>query len=208
MEKLHQYREGLVIKILKDYAKNKGKIRMIDIGAGPQRIKGYLPKNILYTALDLNKQSKPDITWDLNKFPLPLKSNSFDVVLCAETLEHTFYPRKIMSEIKRILIPGGTAIITLPNEYNMYLRLKHMLGIRIGDDIPFREDIFLNHIHKPKVKEIIRFYKEFFKLRRIYYSWETNRKMPIINGLVRALLMPISKNLFSTCVIMIGENSK
>ena len=208
MEKLQHNREEIIVKILKNYAFNKGKLKLIDLGAGPQRIKDYLPENIRYFSLDLNKKSNPNIVWDLNKLPLPIKNNSFDIALCAETLEHTFYPRRIMAEIKRIIKPDGAIIITLPNEYSLYLRLKHMLGIRIGDDIPFREDIFLNHIHKGKIEEIIRFYKEFFKIWGIFYSWDTNQKLPIINSIIRGLLRPISKNLFSTCVIIFGKNQK
>jgi ubiquinone/menaquinone biosynthesis C-methylase UbiE len=45
---------------------------------------------------------------------LPLADDSFDVIICAEVLEHVTSPEKILSEISRVLSPGGRAYITAP----------------------------------------------------------------------------------------------
>ncbi len=45
---------------------------------------------------------------------LPFEDESFDVVVCVEVLEHLFAPQLAVAEMKRVLRPGGTAIVTVP----------------------------------------------------------------------------------------------
>lgn len=54
--------------------------------------------------------------FDAEKDPFPYADESFDTVLCCELLEHlTADPMHMMSEINRILKPGGSLILTTPN---------------------------------------------------------------------------------------------
>jgi SAM-dependent methyltransferase len=46
--------------------------------------------------------------------PLPLEDAQFDLVLCAETLEHVRDVQLLLSEIRRVLRPGGTLAVTTP----------------------------------------------------------------------------------------------
>jgi ubiquinone/menaquinone biosynthesis C-methylase UbiE len=46
--------------------------------------------------------------------PLPLEDSQFDLVLCAETLEHVRDVQLFLSEIRRVLRPGGTLAVTTP----------------------------------------------------------------------------------------------
>ena len=46
--------------------------------------------------------------------PLPLKDASFDLVLCAETIEHVRDLQLLLSEARRVLRPGGRLAITTP----------------------------------------------------------------------------------------------
>jgi SAM-dependent methyltransferase len=45
---------------------------------------------------------------------IPFSENSFDVVLCNHVLEHVADDIKAISEIKRVLRPGGYAILQVP----------------------------------------------------------------------------------------------
>jgi 2-polyprenyl-6-hydroxyphenyl methylase / 3-demethylubiquinone-9 3-methyltransferase len=47
---------------------------------------------------------------------LPFKSNFFDAVFCLEVLEHVDNPEKAIAEIKRVLRPGGYAVLLVPSE--------------------------------------------------------------------------------------------
>ena len=46
--------------------------------------------------------------------PLPLPDNAFDLVLCAETIEHVRDVQLLLSEVRRVLRPGGRLAITTP----------------------------------------------------------------------------------------------
>jgi SAM-dependent methyltransferase len=46
--------------------------------------------------------------------PLTLEDSQFDLVLCAETLEHVRDVQLLLSEARRVLRPGGTLAVTTP----------------------------------------------------------------------------------------------
>lgn len=46
--------------------------------------------------------------------PLPLPDSQFDLVLCAHVLEHVHDVQLFLSEVRRVLEPGGTLALTAP----------------------------------------------------------------------------------------------
>jgi SAM-dependent methyltransferase len=60
--------------------------------------------------------------------PLPFEDDSFDVVVAAEVLEHLRFPEQLLSEARRVLVPGGTLIGSVPNCYRLKSRLRFLLG--------------------------------------------------------------------------------
>ena len=46
--------------------------------------------------------------------PLPFADGSFDLVVCTETLEHVRDLQLLLSEIRRVLEPGGRLAVTTP----------------------------------------------------------------------------------------------
>jgi ubiquinone/menaquinone biosynthesis C-methylase UbiE len=45
---------------------------------------------------------------------LPFRDNEFELVLCAETIEHVVDVQMLLSEIRRVLAPGGRVAISTP----------------------------------------------------------------------------------------------
>jgi len=46
--------------------------------------------------------------------PLPLPDSGFDLVLCAETIEHVRDAQLLLSEVRRVLCPRGRLALTTP----------------------------------------------------------------------------------------------
>jgi ubiquinone/menaquinone biosynthesis C-methylase UbiE len=62
---------------------------------------------------------------------LPFAAGSFDRVYCSEVLEHLVDPGAAVAEIRRVLKPGGVAVLSVPNEglINRLKALVRKLGI-------------------------------------------------------------------------------
>jgi SAM-dependent methyltransferase len=56
--------------------------------------------------------------------PLPLEDNTFDVVWASEVIEHIADTARWLSEVRRVLVPGGRLLITTPS----HGRLRVALG--------------------------------------------------------------------------------
>lgn len=68
---------------------------------------------------------------------LPFKSNSFDLVLCSEVLEHIPNWKPVLLELKRVLKSGGSLIISTPNSFSIYYPQKIYLEKRYGSKHPY-----------------------------------------------------------------------
>lgn len=89
--------------------------RVLDIGCGDMFLRSQLP-GLKYTGVDLDTSKAPEaVKHDLAVTPYPFEDASFDVVICSEVLEHLWSPEKTIAEIRRVLKPGGAAVITVPN---------------------------------------------------------------------------------------------
>lgn len=69
--------------------------------------------NLSYTTTDLNSPLA-DVKADI--CDLPFEDNAFDFILCNHVLEHIPNDTKAMKELYRILSPGGTAILQIPQD--------------------------------------------------------------------------------------------
>jgi len=58
---------------------------------------------------------------------LPFRSESFDLVLMLEVIEHLPDIPHSLREIARVLKPGGIAIVTTPNRLNVISRIHYLL---------------------------------------------------------------------------------
>ncbi|MHA6279731.1 class I SAM-dependent methyltransferase [Salinimicrobium sp. CAU 1759] len=70
-------------------------------------------KNLDYTTTDL-ESPLADVKADICN--LPFLDNSFDIILCNHVLEHIPDDTQAMKELYRILQPGGTAILQIPQD--------------------------------------------------------------------------------------------
>jgi O-antigen biosynthesis protein len=97
--------------------------RALDLGCGDGRLTAELDALKLFAAdvstVALERaRSRLDSDVQLIEIEpdadLPLEDSQFDLVLCAETLEHVRDVQLLLSEIRRVLRPGGTLAVTTP----------------------------------------------------------------------------------------------
>ncbi|WP_019616977.1 class I SAM-dependent methyltransferase [Psychromonas ossibalaenae] len=73
---------------------------------------------------------------NLKNHELPFESNSFDVVVICEVIEHlNFNPLLILKELNRILKKGGYLYIGMPNQAYILNRIKLLAGKSIHNKI-------------------------------------------------------------------------
>jgi 2-polyprenyl-3-methyl-5-hydroxy-6-metoxy-1,4-benzoquinol methylase len=96
------------------------------------------------------------IEQDLNE-SMHGSDRAFDVVIAAEVIEHLENPRFTVREIQRLLRPGGTAIVTTPN--NESLRSLVALIVR-GHYAGFGDLSYPAHITALLRKDLIRIFQE------------------------------------------------
>jgi len=96
--------------------------RALDLGVGDGRLSSALQAakltgvDVSQVALDRARTRLPDaelVRVDPDE-PLPFPDNTFDLVACIETLEHIRDVQLALSEIRRVLRPGGRLALTTP----------------------------------------------------------------------------------------------
>ena len=72
-------------------------------------------------------------------YDLPFPDGSFRAVLLVAVLEHTREPWRLLAEARRVLRPGGTVVIVVPNDWTMSVGrlLLRKFPIRYPDHLTF-----------------------------------------------------------------------
>ncbi len=83
-------------------------MRILDIGCGKRKADKAI-------GIDELIDSDADIVLNLETFPWPIKSNSFEQIFCRHILEHLDDVVKAMEEIHRISRPKAKVIIEVPH---------------------------------------------------------------------------------------------
>jgi 2-polyprenyl-3-methyl-5-hydroxy-6-metoxy-1,4-benzoquinol methylase len=79
---------------------------------------------------------------DVGREPLPYADASFHFVTYMDVIEHhSFSPRRVLAEIRRVLQPGGQVIITTPNHTSIYNRLSLLAGRSVNDGFDHYFDV-------------------------------------------------------------------
>jgi SAM-dependent methyltransferase len=73
-------------------------------------------------------ENLPWIQTDHND-PLPLTDQTFDIIICMEVIAHLENPRFLFREFSRLLRPGGTLLLTMPNQES----IRSLSGLILGD---------------------------------------------------------------------------
>lgn len=108
---------------------------------------------------------------------LPLNANEFDVVVSFETIEHLIDHQAMLSEIKRVLKPGGILIISSPDKE------------KYTDDTNHENEYHLKELYFDEFKKLIKdnfknsfFYLQSFSIGSFIYKEEANKGLSCFTG--------------------------
>lgn len=115
----------------------KQPLRILDFGCGEGLLMSYL-KNTFYAAhfvgydsnigqIQQNQRNFPELTFmSGGGLPLPFKNGSFDLIYLVQVMHHIEKndQEKYMTELVRILRPGGYLCIIEPNNKNLFERYR------------------------------------------------------------------------------------
>jgi SAM-dependent methyltransferase len=59
--------------------------------------------------------------------PLPLEDSTFDLTWCSEVIEHVGDTARWLSEVRRVLAPGGRLLLTTPSHGRLHLYTRRSL---------------------------------------------------------------------------------
>jgi SAM-dependent methyltransferase len=92
-------------------------------------------QDVFYTDPDSGTRNTKTFSYrnfNVENEPFPYTDGEFDVIIFAEIIEHLLNdPCKVLREIKRVLKPGGTLIVTTPN----VARLENVARLISGENI-------------------------------------------------------------------------
>ncbi len=150
------------LEIIRDMVGPEDGLSIAEVGSGGGHVLRMFPKAHL-TAIDVSNVFIETARKNLRGYDvqfllgeiqhLEIANASFDRVICTEVLEHTLHPESILREIRRLLRPGGVAVITVPND-PLILQLKGFvrktpLGLALGNKVAWGGDKYHLHVWTP-----------------------------------------------------------
>jgi SAM-dependent methyltransferase len=180
--------------------------KLLDLGCGQGRhvINSYLQADVTAVGVDLNfndlqitlqhfapfAEANPDkalYVQQADALCLPFADASFDKIICSEVLEHVPNYRAVLTEIQRVLKPGGLLAITVPRAWpeKICWRLSaayHQVEgghIRIFDGRALRTEVIEQGFHFQKRHWAHGLHSPFWWLK--CWRWEQQEQSRLIN---------------------------
>ncbi len=157
--------------------------RVLEIGAGDYSF-DYIIGSNLWIKADFS--SPCDIICDFNNeaLHLPIKSQSFDLIICTQVLEHVLWPQQLLLECHRILTSSGRILISVPNIVSLTYRIAWLLGripsCAASGNLPVE---FGSTTYRKKDSKLVGGHVIDFNLKKICYLLEwCNLKIVTIKG--------------------------
>lgn len=174
-----RYIEKMRLKRIIKYADIKKNYKVLDLGCGEGFLLSIMPKAKEKIGLDISNEAIKKAKEILKNKPkikclkgdahnTKFKSKYFDVITCSEMLEHVPYPKKVISEMHRILKDDGKVVISVPDERKIQsimkiLKITKLLGFLHAAR---KQEDYEWHIQKSDIGFIKRIIKGKFRISK------------------------------------------
>ena len=92
-------------------ARKPSGLRVLDVGCGQKPYYPFFaPFDVHYVGLDVFENPYAELRGGVEA--IPADDASFDLVLCTQVLEHADEPAQAVRELRRVLAPGGRALVS------------------------------------------------------------------------------------------------
>lgn len=154
LHELHKYKLGRLEQL---FARHIPGGRVIDVGCGRSlftELDGPFPFTVV--AGDLNFESVgeravhcPDQRWAVfDAAAIPFQDGQFDALFAGEVIEHVTDVERTLREWRRVLRPGGVAIITTPNK-------ERLVALADGLECPYSRDHLSELSYRQLTRELL-----------------------------------------------------
>ena len=197
--------------IMEVLRKRRGEqMTIIDVGAGKGELLSLIAREMPECSMfGVDYLPCPDgfplerwLRCDLNDPPsLEISAN---IVICSEVIEHLENPRKTTRFLASILAPGGTLILTTPNQHS----IRSILSLLIyGHFVSFRDSCYPAHITALLRKDAERIFRE-SGLKLLTTNYTNDGRIP---GMPHVTWQKLSLNclrgrLFSDNILFVAQN--
>jgi SAM-dependent methyltransferase len=94
---------------------------VLDVGCGEQPLRTRVEEaGGCYSGADVAQNTRATVDYLCPITALPIASDSVDLILCTEVLEHVPETQPALRELARVLRPGGVIILTTPLLYPLH----------------------------------------------------------------------------------------
>ncbi|PMP88653.1 MAG: class I SAM-dependent methyltransferase [Caldisphaera sp.] len=173
----------------------EGSNKVLEIGCGDGTTLVELKKlgKAKYCAgvdiIDINQKNKLDdfVLADIDNEELPLPQRYFDVIICADILEHLKDPWSTLDKLKTYLKKDGILIASLPN----VREIKTIFNIVFKGDFKYVEEGILDKTHLRffcKKNMIDLFEKRGFVIQKMTHNLDPKSKRYMLNKLTFGII--------------------
>ena len=94
---------------------------LLDVGCGGMPYRAFFDSRVRrYVGVDRSRASGPGMDVCGDALALPSRGEAFETVICSQVLEHLPEPGLAMSEMARVLKPGGLLVLTAPHIWGIH----------------------------------------------------------------------------------------
>ncbi|XGB42692.1 MAG: methyltransferase domain-containing protein [Nodosilinea sp. LVE1205-7] len=159
---------------------------LLDIGCGPKAsfLKYASPQIKQGFGVDFKVSpfSHNNIEVSRLKFSgeLPFQDSSFDVVTMLAVLEHIEHEKEILTEIYRVLVPGGKLILTVPSVWAQPVLEFLSYKLKIVSEEEIRDH--KRYYNQSKLQNILIYESGFSNFKHQYFQLWMNNFCTVVKG--------------------------